>query len=72
MLVLSRNKAQSILIGDDIRITVLNCDHRGASIGIEAPHDLLILREELKSCGEKAPQTITQQMRSVLSRRLSI
>lgn len=48
MLVLSRHPSEAILIGDDIRITVIGPNrHGGVSIGIEAPRDLTILREEL-------------------------
>lgn len=47
MLILSRKKLESILIGDDIKITIL--EQRGASvrIGITAPEETVILREEL-------------------------
>lgn len=48
MLVLSRHPSEVILIGDNIRITVIGDNNRGGiSIGIEAPRDLVILREEL-------------------------
>lgn len=48
MLVLKRNEGESILIGDGIEITVLECSNGIAKIGIEAPKDVKIIRKELK------------------------
>ena len=47
MLILTRRKGESIMIGDDIVVTVL--DIRGSQIrlGFEAPNDVNIVREEL-------------------------
>lgn len=55
MLVLTRTKDQAILMGDKdvyigdyvIKITILENSHRGVRIGIEAPKDITIIREEL-------------------------
>jgi carbon storage regulator CsrA len=47
MLVLSRKLSQQIMIGQDIRITVLKIDRNQVRIGIEAPRDVCILRKEL-------------------------
>jgi carbon storage regulator len=47
MLILSRRIGDSILIGDGIRIVVLDSDRRGVRIGIEAPADVSIIRGEL-------------------------
>lgn len=47
MLVLRRKKDQSILIGDDIRITIVDCAADGVRIAIDAPRQVSILREEL-------------------------
>ena len=47
MLILTRNQYESIVIDDDIRITVLS-DRRGqVKLGIEAPEDVEIWREEI-------------------------
>lgn len=48
MLVLKRNEGESILIGDGIEITVLECSNGIVKIGIEAPKDVKIIRKELK------------------------
>lgn len=47
MLVLRRKKNQSILIGDNIRITIVDCAADGVRIAIDAPKQVSILREEL-------------------------
>ncbi len=46
MLVLTRKIGSNILIGDNIRISVISVDGDKARIGIEAPKDIRILREE--------------------------
>jgi len=47
MLVLTRKKNQSIMIGDNIVLTVLEIRDEAISIGIEAPANITILRSEL-------------------------
>ena len=47
MLILGRYPGESILIGEGIRIVVLSCSRRGVRLGIEAPGELSIAREEI-------------------------
>jgi carbon storage regulator len=47
MLVLTRRKNQSIRIGDDITITVLEVKGDQIRLGITAPRDVQVFREEL-------------------------
>lgn len=47
MLVLQRKLQQSVLIGDNIKITILDSGVDGVKLAIEAPKDIAILREEL-------------------------
>lgn len=47
MLVLSRKVGSSIRIGKDITLTVVKVDRNQVRLGIEAPLDVPILREEL-------------------------
>ena len=47
MLVLERKKNESILIGDNIRITIIDAGHDSVKLGFEAPRNISILREEL-------------------------
>jgi carbon storage regulator len=56
MLVLSRKVGQRILVGDDIAITVVKLTGGGVRLGIEAPQEMPVIREELaeKMAREKA------------------
>lgn len=54
MLVLKRKPGEKILIGDDIIITVLDNRGDGVRIGIEAPKDRRILRDEVLRAVEDA------------------
>ncbi len=47
MLILRRKKDESIIIGDNIRITIVDCASDGVRIAIDAPKHVSILREEL-------------------------
>ncbi len=47
MLVLTRRLGESINIGDKIKITVVDIDGKQVKIGIEAPRDISIFREEV-------------------------
>jgi carbon storage regulator len=47
MLILSRKPGDAILVGDGIRIVVLSSDRGGVRLGIDAPADVTILREEI-------------------------
>lgn len=47
MLVLSRNKNQSIMIGDDVVVTVLGISKHQVRLGISAPLEVAVHREEI-------------------------
>ncbi len=47
MLVLSRKVGERILVGDQIRITVGRVTGGGVRLGIEAPSDIPVVREEV-------------------------
>lgn len=47
MLILSRLEGESILIGDDIVVTVLRIARGSIRLGIAAPKDVAIMRDEL-------------------------
>lgn len=49
MLVLSRKESQRIRLGDSIVITVVKLGGDKVRIGIEAPSDVLVLRDELET-----------------------
>ena len=47
MLVLGRKCNESIIIGEDITVTILGVDGDRVKIGIQAPSNVSILRQEL-------------------------
>jgi len=47
MLVLTRKSNQSIMIGDDIEVSVLSVVGEKVRIGINAPHDIPVFRTEI-------------------------
>ena len=47
MLILTRNQYQSVIIDDEIKITVLSDSHGQVKLGIEAPDEIEIWREEV-------------------------
>jgi carbon storage regulator len=47
MLVLSRKLGEKIVIGENIRITVVKIDRNQIRIGIESPGEVPVYREEI-------------------------
>ena len=47
MLILTRRANESLMIGDDIKITVLGIKGNQVRIGIDAPKDVAVHREEI-------------------------
>ena len=47
MLLLTRKRGESIFIGDQITVTVVKIRNNSVQLGIEAPKDVKIVREEL-------------------------
>lgn len=47
MLILTRKAGESILIGDDIEITITSIDQNKVRVGIQSPVHIPIYREEL-------------------------
>ncbi len=54
MLVLSRKETQRIRLGEDIVITVVRIGGDKVRLGIEAPRDMLVLRDELEPLASPA------------------
>ncbi|MCA1064465.1 carbon storage regulator CsrA (plasmid) [Rossellomorea sp. AcN35-11] len=48
MLVLARKEGQTIKIGDDIQIIVVGMEDNQVRIGVEAPKDIKVIREEIE------------------------
>jgi carbon storage regulator len=73
MLVISRKPGESLVISDQIRVTVISLGNDKVSIGIDAPRDIKIIREELmetieanKASNEKIDQSNYQQIASLI------
>lgn len=47
MLVITRKKDESLLIGDDIEIKIVKVEDGSVKIAISAPRDVTILRKEV-------------------------
>lgn len=47
MLILTRKIGESLLIGDDVEITVLSIRGNQVKIGVKAPKDIAVHREEI-------------------------
>ena len=56
MLVLTRKVHQSILIRDDIVVQVLGVERGRVKIGVSAPPDITILRQELSASRDRVNQ----------------
>lgn len=46
-LILTRRPTESLMIGNDIRVQIMEVNGRQVRIAIEAPKDIVILRQEL-------------------------
>ena len=53
MLILSRRRDESIVIGDDIKITVIDIRGDRVRLGIEAPIAVPVHREEVRDAIER-------------------
>ena len=56
MLVVSRKIGERILIGDKIAVTIVKIGNGGVRVGIEAPPEMAIVREELAEQLRQAEQ----------------
>jgi carbon storage regulator len=67
MLVLTRRTKQSIMIGDDIELSVLSVSGEKVRIGIEAPDEVPIFRKEIyaRIAGERSGDNGTGEVREL-------
>lgn len=67
MLILRRKKNESILVGNDIRITITDCTAEGVRVAIEAPKEITIIREELAEAEKMNKTALAPKASSVRS-----
>ena len=72
MLVLSRKVGERVLIGDQIAVTAVRVAGGGVRLGIEAPAELPVIREELKQqrecCSKRSHRAHSKHCVSYLER----
>lgn len=62
MLVLSRKVGESIVIGDNIKITVVKINGNNVRLGIEAPKEIPVVREELSKKQQNNAKTTSYEI----------
>ena len=72
MLVLQRKKGESLLLGEDIQISVVDIGTDTVRLAIEAPKDVKILRKQLAEAAIVNQEAVAgreqiQKIRSILS-----
>ncbi|HZN34804.1 MAG TPA: carbon storage regulator [Pirellulaceae bacterium] len=60
MLVLSRKVGERVLIGDRIAITIVRINGNAVRLGIEAPADMVVVRQELAERTAEGEATATE------------
>ncbi|MFM8397029.1 MAG: carbon storage regulator CsrA [Pirellula sp.] len=72
MLVLSRHRDESIMIGDDVVVTIVDIRGDKVRLGIEAPNDVPVHRQEVYEAiqreNRKANQVQPSDLRSLKDR----
>ena len=61
MLVLSRKKDEKIIIGGNIELMVIDIQHDKVRIGIEAPREVIVDREEVHIARQQAKEAATNE-----------
>ena len=64
MLILTRRVGESLMIGDDVTITVLGVKGNQVRIGVKAPKEVAVHREEILTRIEEASAESEQKMSS--------
>ena len=67
MLILRRKKNERLLIGENIRITVIECAGDGVRLAIDAPKQISILREGLSEAEQSNKTALAPDFDSVLA-----
>ncbi|NLT49210.1 MAG: carbon storage regulator CsrA [Clostridiales bacterium] len=60
MLVISRKPGESLILSDNIKITILSVGNDKVAIGIDAPRSVSIIREELQETIQANKDSVSQ------------
>lgn len=81
MLIIRRRRGESIVIGEDIEIEILETSPTQVKLGISAPKDITVLRSEIRvtrdvnraaSAQTASPEKLTQLVEHLLENTLSL
>ena len=61
MLILTRRINESLVIGDDITVTILDVKGNRVRIGVDAPRDVSVHREELAHKGNETSTSLADK-----------
>lgn len=61
MLVLTRKKGESLYIGDNIVVSVVSIEGARVRIGITAPKNVIIYRDDIKSIIKKSDKQVKEK-----------
>jgi len=61
MLVISRNVGESFFVGDNIKVTIVDILLHKVKIGVEAPKEIVVLREELMGRDQVLEENIPEE-----------
>ena len=57
MLILTRRQAETVVIGDSVRVTVLDIRDGRVRLGVNAPREIIVNREEICEKTRRKPRT---------------
>jgi len=63
MLILTRRVGETVMIGDDIEVTVLGVKGNQVRLGVTAPRQIGVHREEIYNRIKREEQALTQGLR---------
>ena len=66
MLILTRRTGESVVIGGDVKVTLLGVKGNQARLGVSAPKDVTVHREEIHERIEREQTTVETKRRRKL------